>query len=214
MSSTKQVLTQKSARGIREISKLENITQGYIIVSDKQNVTQLTTEILTTEQAKDFIRDNRYKYQNCTFDFKYEVVEEAVENIEETVAEISKEITLGAIPHTTHPNEILNIGTCYPLSKESFIKLAVEGFIFLDIFGNKLFYSSEMAYPFRQGKTLLNNFHQFDGNNLFRLIGNMMEQEEKKYKVSKGKVSFEVVTKDIDSLVCEMNLDKYELVGE
>lgn len=210
MSNTKQVLTQKSARGIREISKLENITQGYIIVSDKQNVPQLTTEILTTEQAKDFIRDNRYKYQNCTFDFKYEIVEE----IEEIVAEMSSKVGVGVIPYTTHTNEVLNIGTCYPLTKESFIKLAVEGFIFLDIFGNKLFYSSEMAYPFRQGNTLLNNFHQFDGNNLFRLVGNMMEQEEKKYKVSKGKVSFEVVTKDINSLVCEMNLDKYELVGE
>lgn len=210
MNNTKQVLTQKSARGIREISKLENVAEGYIIISDKQNVLQLMTEILTTEQAKDFIRDNRYRYQNCTFDFKYEVVEN-IEETEETVVEISKEMTLGVIPYT---NEILNIGTCYPLSKESFIKLAVEGFIFLDIFGNKLFYSSEMAYPFRQGKTLLNNFHQFDGNNLFKLVGNMMEQEEKKYKVSKGKVSFEVVTKDIDTLVCEMNLDKYELIGE
>lgn len=210
MSNTKQVLTQKSARGIREISKLENVAEGYIIISDKQNVIQLMTEILTTEQAKDFIRDNRYRYQNCTFDFKYEVVE----TIEETVTKISSKIGVGVIPNGTTTNEILNIGTCYPLSKESFIKLAVEGFIFLDIFGNKLFYSSEMAYPFRQGKTLLNNFHQFDGNNLFRLVGNMMEQEEKKYKVSKGTVSFEVVTKDIDSLVCEMNLDKYELIGE
>lgn len=211
MSNTKQVLTQKSARGIREISKLENVTEGYIIISDKQNVPQLMTEILTTEQAKDFIRDNRYRYQNCTFDFKYEVVEEVVETNGYSNIATACDSSCETEPICTTNYEI---GSCHSLSKEDFIKAIIDGFVFSDVFGNKLYYNPEAPYPFRLNNTVLNNFHQFDSSNIFKVVSNIREREEHKYKVYKGNLSFEVVTKYIDIIVMEMNLDKYELIGE
>ena len=209
-----KVKYNKFAKGIREINKLDVNTLGMVKILDKQLTLITQSEEVTVEYAKEFIRYYRTKY--CTAEFRFYYTEDIdinIENKEEDVVVNSVKIVTNEI-ETNKIGSLPNfqIDTFYIFNREDMLKNLIEGYMFSDIFGNKIYYDKLESYPFRLNDSILTNFFQFDGVNEFKFIGMTEELLEKNYKCYKNGVVFEIKSKNILLTSKELNLDKYELI--
>ena len=204
-----KVKYNKFAKGIREINKLDSDTLGMVKILDKQLTLIVQSEEVTVEAAKEFIRYYRTKY--CTAEFRFYYTEDVdinIENKEEAVVVNSEDIVTNKVESLPK----FQIDAFYIFNREDMLKNLIEGYMFSDIFGNKIYYDKLESYPFRLNDSILTNFFQFDGVNEFKFIGITEELLEKNYKCYKNGVIFEIKSKNILLTSKELNLDKFELI--
>ena len=204
-----KVKYNKFAKGIREINKLDSDTLGMVKILDKQLTLIVQSEEVTVEDAKEFIRYYRTKY--CTAEFRFYYTEDAdinIENKEEAVVVNSEDIVTNKVESLPK----FQIDAFYIFNREDMLKNLIEGYMFSDIFGNKIYYDKLESYPFRLNDSILTNFFQFDGVNEFKFIGITEELLEKNYKCYKNGVIFEIKSKNILLTSKELSLDKFELL--